>query len=66
MKDDVKKPGSNRPAPLDQPASALPVLMPGPAGVNRRQFLEAAGFTLSLAAVGGCYRPQEQTALPFP
>ena len=33
--------------------------------VSRRQFLEAAGFTMTLAAVGGCYRPPFETALPF-
>jgi len=34
--------------------------------VNRRQFLEAAGFSLSLAAAGGCGRAPVETALPFP
>ncbi len=34
--------------------------------VSRRQFLEAAGFSLSLAAVSGCGRAPVETALPFP
>lgn len=33
---------------------------------NRRQFLEAAGFTLSLAAFGGCGRAPIDHALPAP
>lgn len=33
--------------------------------VNRRQFLEAAGFTMSLAAITGCGRAPIETALPF-
>ena len=32
---------------------------------SRRQFLEAAGFTMSLAAIGGCGRAPIETALPF-
>ena len=36
-----------------------------PSGFNRRQFLEAAGFTISLAAVTGCGRAPVETALPF-
>ena len=34
--------------------------------LSRRQFLEAAGFSLSLAAVSGCGRASVETALPFP
>ncbi|MGI9457239.1 MAG: hypothetical protein ACR2NU_11805, partial [Aeoliella sp.] len=34
--------------------------------INRRHFLEAAGFSLSLAAVSGCGRPLPETALPAP
>ena len=37
----------------------------GPAGLDRRQFLEAAGFTISLAAIPGCGRAPTETALPF-
>lgn len=37
----------------------------GPAPFSRRQFLEAAGFTLSLATLSGCGRAPEVTALPF-
>ncbi len=33
--------------------------------VSRRWFLEAAGFSVSLAAVAGCGRAAPQTALPF-
>ena len=33
--------------------------------VSRRQFLEAAGFTMSLAAISGCGRAPIETALPF-
>ena len=36
-----------------------------PTGFSRRQFLEAAGFTLSLATLSGCGRAPEITALPF-
>jgi molybdopterin-containing oxidoreductase family iron-sulfur binding subunit len=32
---------------------------------SRRQFLEAAGFTMSLAALSGCWRAPTVTALPF-
>lgn len=34
--------------------------------LSRRQFLEAAGFTLSAAAMTGCGRAPVETALPFP
>ena len=37
-----------------------------PAEVSRRRFLEAAGFSLSLAALGGCGRAPVESALPFP
>jgi len=37
----------------------------GPAAFSRRHFLEAAGFTLSLATLSGCGRAPEVTALPF-
>ncbi|NOZ38768.1 MAG: 4Fe-4S dicluster domain-containing protein [Planctomycetes bacterium] len=40
--------------------------MDDPAEVNRRRFLEAAGFSLSVAAMGGCGRAPVETALPFP
>ncbi|PHS03326.1 MAG: hypothetical protein COA78_18390 [Blastopirellula sp.] len=33
--------------------------------VSRRQFLEAAGFSVSLAVLSGCGRAPIQTALPF-
>ena len=33
--------------------------------LGRRQFLEAAGFTMSLAAIGGCGRARTEVALPF-
>ena len=32
---------------------------------SRRQFLEAAGFTMSLAAISGCGRAPTEVALPF-
>lgn len=35
------------------------------AALSRRQFLEAAGFTLGAATLSGCGRAPEQTALPF-
>ncbi len=38
----------------------------GPASFSRRGFLEAAGFTLSLATLSGCGRAPEVTALPLP
>jgi len=34
-------------------------------GVSRRGFLEAAGFTVSLAALGGCQRAPVREALPY-
>ncbi|NOY43297.1 MAG: 4Fe-4S dicluster domain-containing protein [Planctomycetes bacterium] len=34
--------------------------------INRRRFLEAAGFSISLAALTGCGRAPVETALPFP
>ncbi|VAX40998.1 Molybdopterin oxidoreductase, iron-sulfur binding subunit [hydrothermal vent metagenome] len=37
-----------------------------PAGISRRQFLEAVGFTISAVAVSGCSRAPEEVALPFP
>ncbi|MGI9429898.1 MAG: 4Fe-4S dicluster domain-containing protein [Bythopirellula sp.] len=37
-----------------------------PAEISRRRFLEAAGFSLSLAAMGGCGRAPVETALPLP
>ncbi|MBC8353596.1 MAG: 4Fe-4S dicluster domain-containing protein [Planctomycetes bacterium] len=37
----------------------------GPAPFSRRHFLEAAGFTLSLATLSGCGRAPEVIALPF-
>lgn len=36
-----------------------------PFGISRRRFLEAAGFTLSLATMQGCGRTPTETALPF-
>ena len=42
-------------APLDDPAE-----------ISRRRFLEAAGFSLSLAAISGCSRAPVETALPHP
>lgn len=33
--------------------------------ISRRRFLEAAGFTFSLAALNGCGRPAAELALPF-
>ncbi len=35
------------------------------ATLSRRRFLEAAGFTVSLAALSGCRRADEELALPF-
>ncbi len=40
--------------------------MDDPAEVNRRRFLEAAGFSLSVAAMSGCGRAPVETALPYP
>ncbi len=34
-------------------------------GINRRRFLEAAGFTFTLAALNGCSRPEAELALPL-
>jgi len=36
-----------------------------PFAISRRRFLEAAGFTMSLAAMSGCGRTPVETALPF-
>ncbi len=46
-------------------AKAIDPHQAGPAPFSRRQFLEAAGFTLSLATLSGCGRAPEVTALPF-
>ena len=46
-------------APADHPHSD------GPAAMSRRRFLEAAGFTVSLATMSGCGRAPVETALPF-
>ncbi len=43
------------PLPLDESST-----------ISRRRFLEAAGFSVSLAAMGGCGRAPVETALPFP
>ncbi len=40
--------------------------MDKPSEISRRRFLEAAGFSFSLAAMGGCGRAPVETALPFP
>ncbi len=40
--------------------------MDDPAEVDRRRFLEAAGFSLSVAAMGGCGRAPVETVLPYP
>lgn len=37
-----------------------------PSDIDRRTFLEAAGFAVTAAALGGCRRAPEQTALPRP
>ncbi len=37
-----------------------------PSEISRRRFLEAAGFSLSLAAMSGCGRAPVETALPSP
>ncbi|MEK6248581.1 MAG: hypothetical protein N2C12_10410, partial [Planctomycetales bacterium] len=65
MKHNNNNPNELRPSPLDQPPVSLPVLSSSQAEFSRRQFLEATGFTLSMATLGGCYRPAEQKALPF-
>ncbi len=36
-----------------------------PLEINRRRFLEAAGFTLTLSALHGCSRPDPELALPL-
>ncbi len=38
----------------------------GPTAMSRRRFLEAAGFTVSLATVSGCGRAPVENSLPFP
>ena len=48
------------------PRETTDALTGGPSAFSRRQFLEAAGFSISLAAVGGCGRAPVETALPFP
>ncbi len=42
------------------------VPMDAPSEISRRRFLEAAGFSLSLAAMSGCGRAPVETALPSP
>ncbi|MCC7476682.1 MAG: 4Fe-4S dicluster domain-containing protein [Pirellulales bacterium] len=51
------RPNSVRPSEGAVPNEALPAL-------NRRQFLEAAGFTFTLATLGGCGRAPVGHALP--
>lgn len=46
-------------------AAAVDPHQAGPAALSRRRFLEAAGFTLSLATISGCGRAPTVTALPF-
>ncbi|MCP4512493.1 MAG: [Fe-S]-binding protein, partial [Fuerstiella sp.] len=36
-----------------------------PFEISRRRFLEAAGFTFTLAALNGCSRPEAELALPL-
>ena len=50
----------------DAVAKARFASMDDPAEVNRRRFLEAAGFSLSVAAMTGCGRAPVETALPHP
>ncbi|MCA9248098.1 MAG: hypothetical protein KDA42_13310, partial [Planctomycetales bacterium] len=58
--------GARHAAPDRNATEATPrVQGRGPAGLNRRQFLEAAGFTLSIAGLSGCGRAPVTTALPF-
>ncbi|MFQ5734394.1 MAG: 4Fe-4S dicluster domain-containing protein, partial [Planctomycetaceae bacterium] len=56
--------------PAQRGGEDLPISAPkpyaAPAQLSRRRFLEAAGFTLSAAALSGCGRSREKTALPFP
>jgi len=61
---------TNRPltsTPAKSSGSAeLPAQGESVSALNRRQFLEAAGFTISLAALGGCCRAPVEHALPPP
>ena len=69
MKNDNNKTYWASPAERDGNISApedLNVLnILAPAGISRRRFLEAVGFTISAAAVAGCSRAPEEVALPF-
>ena len=62
-----------KPRPNDSPFQGHPTapeasveLMDESSAISRRRFLEAAGFSMSLAAMGGCGRAPVETALPFP
>jgi Fe-S-cluster-containing dehydrogenase component len=56
-------------SPAERDGTALPIVavdpLGDPAAFSRRRFLEAAGFTLSLAAVSGCGRAKVEVALPL-
>ncbi len=60
MKRDNAKSDPDRPKDATHPGAV------DQGGLNRRRFLEAAGFSISLAAIGGCRRAPRQIALPFP
>lgn len=68
MSSDVQKARTSGAVPLDQ--TIEPARSGGPpaeaSDISRRQFLEAAGFTISLAAMSGCYRAPVEHALPLP
>lgn len=49
----------------DTASSAIESSRSDSAGLNRRRFLEAAGFSISLVALGGCGRTPVETALPL-
>lgn len=66
MSHDSRSSKSNKPGPLDQPARELLDNAAPNSPVSRRHFLEAAGFSLTLAAVGGCRQAEQVTALPPP
>ncbi len=64
-----QSPKNTRPIETGLPDGPAVVEAGGPlldeaSALNRRRFLEAAGFSLSMAAVSGCGRAPVKNALP--
>jgi hypothetical protein len=68
MKNDRLTENANRDSvhPEDQTGVLEGLEILPPEALSRRSFLETAGFTLSVAAIGGCDRAPQHTAHPLP